>query len=296
MAGVDVVIQAHPLRAQLAKDLAARVGARICFDPAPEDPVKSPWRTYRHCIETAAPDASHLIVIQDDATACDGFMPAARAAIAARPDRVIVFCVTDAPPWNRIAIQKALERGSPWAELKYADFLPVIAVAWPASLARELVAWVDKQDYPPASSSFCSSLASWFADDAAMAGRFLLDRGIVPLATVPSLVDHDDITQSLHCLASGAPARRTLLYISRDCDAASIDYAVEVNPPPPVPTPPTLPASQFAGSSSSGAFSYWNPFTAEEYATWRGCSLVEATAEIADAVALGIFVDAGVRS
>jgi hypothetical protein len=160
-------------------------------------------------------------VIQEDATVCDGFLPAAESAIAARPDRVIVFCVTGNPPRHRLAVQKACERGSPWAELQYAHWLPAIAVAWPAEIARELVAWVDEQNYP-----------SRFVADDEIAGRFLRARGIAPLATVPSLVDHDDLTRSIMSRRQrhgSDPGRRAFLYIGRDCDcdATSIDWTAE---------------------------------------------------------------------
>lgn len=223
MLSVAFRIQAHPARVELAEALSARVDGEVVYDPKPDDPVKSPWRTYRHCIETAPEDASHLVVIQDDATACDGFAEGARAAIGARPDRVIVFCVTGNPPRHRAAVQKACERGSPWAELEYAHWLPVIAVAWPADLARELVEWVDAQEYPQR-----------FVADDEITGRFLRARGIAPLATVPSLVDHDDISPSIMSRRQrrgSDPGRRAFLYIGRDCDctATSIDWAAETS-------------------------------------------------------------------
>jgi hypothetical protein len=216
--GIDLVVQAHPARSDLAEALAGEIAGRVCYDPEPESPVKSPWRTYRHCIETAPPDASHLVVIQEDATACAGFVAAARAAIAARPDRVIVLCVTGNPPRHRLAVMKACERGAPWADLEYAHWLPAIAVAWPAGVARDLVAWVDEQNYPPR-----------FVADDEIAGRFLRARGITAVATVPSLVDHDDVAQSIMSRRRRHgmdPGRRAFLYIDRDCDcgATSIDW------------------------------------------------------------------------
>lgn len=212
------MIQSHPRRAHLAEALAIQVDGRVCYDPDPDAHVKSPWRTYRRCVETAPPDAEHIVVIQDDATVCDGFTTAARAAIAARPDRVIVFCVTGNPPRHRLAVQKACLRGFHWAELEHAHWLPAIAVAWPASLARELVAWVDAQDYPER-----------FVADDEITGRFLQSRRIVPVATVPSLVDHDDLEPSIMSRRQRQgrdPGRRAFIYVGRDCDcdAASIDW------------------------------------------------------------------------
>lgn len=221
---IAFAIQAHPLRAEMAHELAEQIGdASVVFDPDPESPVKSPWRTYRHCIQTAPAEASHIVMLQEDATVCDGFATAARAAIGAKPDRVIVFCVTGNPPRHRLAVQKACERGSSWAELEYAHWLPVIATAWPAQLARELLEWVDAQEYPPR-----------FVADDEIAGRFLRARGIAPVATVPSLVDHDDLRPSIMSRRqrNGTdPGRRAFIYIGRDCDcdASSIDWTAEAS-------------------------------------------------------------------
>lgn len=132
-----------------------------------------------------------------------------------------MFCVTGNPPRHRLAVQKACERGSSWAELEYAHWLPAVAVGWPAWIAREFVAWVDAQNYPPR-----------FVADDEIAGRFLRSRGIDPLATVPSLVDHDDVVPSIMSRRQRHgqdPGRRAFVYVDRDCDcnASSIDWTGE---------------------------------------------------------------------
>lgn len=203
----------------MAEALAGEIGGGVVYDPDPEAPIKSPWRTYRHAIETAPANASHLVVIQDDATVCAGFSVAADAALAARPDRVVVFCVCGSPPQHRLAIREACHRGDPWVELAVAHWLPTIAVAWPAGIARDLVSWVDGQNYPP----------KFVADDEITA-RFLRSRGIYACATVPSLVDHEDVLPSIMSrrMRNGRdPGRRAFLYIERDCwdcDPAEIDW------------------------------------------------------------------------
>lgn len=194
-------------------------GAVIAYDPEPDSLLKSPWRTYRHAIQAAPVDATHILVIQEDATPCRGFHQALSRVVAARPDRIIVLCVCGNAHYARGAVQQACERGQSWAELPRAQILPVVATVWPAETARELVAWVDEQGWHEK-----------FAADDERTRHFLDAQQLVACATVPSLVDHEDMIPSLMSRRQRYgtdPARRAFLFIDRDCDCdvAQIDWS-----------------------------------------------------------------------
>lgn len=216
---VSVAIQHHPSRADLAAALAAEVAGELVADPDPEG-IRSPWRTYRLALELTPADATHRLVLQDDALVCAGFVPAARAAIAARPNRMIAFYVGGNARPATPALRAAARRGSPWAELTHMTWCPAVALAWPVALIAECLAFVDAQDWP-------LSFTTRGCDDEII-GRFLGHAGVTAIATVPSLVDHpDDVPSLIGKLARGGRDRRRVAacWIG-DCDPGSIDWAL----------------------------------------------------------------------
>ena len=213
---VSFAIQAHPRRRELAEALAERIGGEveIVWDPEPEG-VPSPWRTFRHLIETKPASATHRVQIQDDAVVCDGFRDAVLAAVAAQPARLLCLFVGGAPYPHARAVMEACRRDHAWAQLDYAYWCPVIGTVWPAALARELGPYVDAQEWPRT-----------FRSDDEIVGRFIRGIGHRPLATVPSLVEHEDVHESLigkRALAGADLARVAACYIG-DGDPALIDW------------------------------------------------------------------------
>lgn len=216
MPRVRFAVQAHPDRAADASELAEALNGRVIFDPDPGSRQRSPWRTYRRCIELFPPEASHLVIVQDDVRLCAGFPDAARAAIAARPDHLIAFFVGGEPSDHARAVVEACERDLPWARLEASRWCPAIALGWPRRLAVDLLAFVDVQQWP----------REFTADDEII-GRYVAGRGVVPLATVPSLVEHPDTAPSLIGLRHRGGrdyARVAACMIPDDCDATAIDW------------------------------------------------------------------------
>lgn len=220
MPRVDIAIQHHPLRAEMAAELLGCVpGARIVTDPAPQDRWRSAWRTYRACLESAAAGASHVLVIQDDVLVCDGFEESVAAAVAARPDRVIAFFVGGNPYEHRRRIREAHGKRWSWAELDNQRWCPAVGTCWPVDRIAPLLAWHDAQKFP----------AAFTADDEIL-GRFLRHSGELPLATVPSLLEHPDTVPSIanNRRSDGRDAgRRAALWVGDCgfCDARQIDWA-----------------------------------------------------------------------
>lgn len=219
---VSVAIQAHPARAAMAEELNGCLGGRaeIVYDPAPDDSLRSPWRTYREALERTPADATHRLILQEDVYVCDYFLDAVGAAVAAQPDRPLLFFVPGTPPHYVRAVLAACDRDESWAEMELRTWVPVVAMLWPARLIGPLLSWFDTQGFP----------AGMVADDE-IVGRFLRAVEEPPLASVPSLVEHPDTVPSImnghRWNGDGKnPGRRAACWIGDCgyCDARLIDW------------------------------------------------------------------------
>lgn len=199
---VSVAIQHHPRRVDLLPPLLALLApldVEVVADPSP-DAKPAAWRAYRLALETTPADATHRLVIQDDAEPCSNFDVLLERAIAARPDRLLVLCVCGEPRELARTMRDARERREPWAELRNPRWIPAVANVWPAALIPRALEWIDGHRWPH----------SFVADDEILM-RAMGGLGEVALAPVPSLVDHPDRVASVigkrRPLAGGNPGR-----------------------------------------------------------------------------------------
>lgn len=183
---LDVALQHHPDRAFLLPR-TAHLKPTVVTDPDPEG-IRNPWRTYRACLETLPHGATHLLVLQDDALVCDGFLRVARAALKHRPDSPVTFFVPTAMRRGSRLLLQACGRGSNWANLGYHEpWIPVVALCWPAALVPGFLEWADARGFGPDRRR---------ADDG-IVGRWARESRTDVWATVPSLVEHPDDVDSL---------------------------------------------------------------------------------------------------
>lgn len=185
---ISVAIQHHPARAEILPRLISRLtplSVQVIRDPQPEA-RRDPWRTYRHVLETTPEWATHRVVIQDDAAPCRRFPELLRAAIAARPDRMLCLCVCGRPSHTAHAVLRAGSKGDAWIVLHRNQWVPCIGLVWPTRLIGAALAWIDGQHWP----------RDFIADDEII-GRVARGLREHVLATVPSLVQHEDIVPSL---------------------------------------------------------------------------------------------------
>lgn len=217
---VHFAVQAHPFRAELAQEIAAEMGGVVVFDPEPEGVPRSAWRCYRAVVEHGIERArtrgiTHLVVVQDDVTLCTNFAEAVRRAVAARPDRLIALFVAGQPRTHVQAVWNAATRDLPWARLTNDKWFPVVAAVWPVALLQPLLDFVDAQTWPP----------NFRADDE-IVGRFMRSYEIDALATVPSLVQHEDMIPSMlgKRARNGEDPTRVACCFVGDCDPLTIDW------------------------------------------------------------------------
>lgn len=180
------LVQHHPNRAHLLPALLERMPADtvVVTDPEP-DSLSNPLRCYRECLRSIPADATHALIVQDDAVPHPDFPTVMERCVESRPDRIICFFVATHPPLGAKRMIEAARAGDSWSELVSTEFLPVVATCWPADLAREFYTWLERVILPVKRS-----------DDGA-AGRWIRQRSIRPVATVPCLVQHPDVEVSL---------------------------------------------------------------------------------------------------
>lgn len=217
MTHLSIGIQTHPDRADLAAALNTRIpSAQLAVDPDPYDGLRSPWRTFRHALETTPSEATHRMVIQEDTEPCRDFEQVVRRAVRARPDRLLVLFVGGLPREHATQVYRACDAGNSWALLDHMRWCPIVCTIWPVPMIRPLLDWVDAQNWP----------VSFRADDE-IVGRWLRATKQQPLATVPSLVEHPDLVPSLigrRARGGRDTSRVAACFIHPQCDPLSIDW------------------------------------------------------------------------
>jgi hypothetical protein len=173
---ISAAVMTHPSRLPRARELRDRhpeLGLRIVADT--EAGRGHTLATARRAWGTAAPDATHHFVVQDDCLLCEDFAVRMRDAVAARPADALSFFAE----WGSRtagAVRLAALEGAAWAPV-LDIYMPTQAVVLPAAAARAFAGSDDDQDQP---------------DDVALA-RWLAARGVAAYVSVPNLVQHMDL-------------------------------------------------------------------------------------------------------
>jgi hypothetical protein len=244
-----VLVVAHPARARFWRRLAgdaawAPLEPRVVLDPDPAG-APSAWRALRHALELAAaggatlsadrgsprvaspagssaPPAAtgpategagptHVVTVQDDAIPARGIGRALpRLLAAAGPDAVV--CLYVGQHYRRVPhLREAAARGATLADLGHAEYTPTVATAWPLALLDDLLAFADRNLPTPS-----------YRHDDELCGAWARSRGARVLATVPSIVQHDNDAPSVAGHSSHG-ARRAWCWIGEH-DAATLDW------------------------------------------------------------------------
>lgn len=199
---IAIRIQHHPSRTglprRIVRELSAFEDVQVIPDPDPDGPMDS-WRTYRRCLESLPPGASHLVILQDDALPVPGFSEKLVAAIDAHPTAPLLLFV---PGFGfiRKAFADAQRAGAAWTHFRVGAFVAVVATAYPRGFVEGLLDWADNGRVRPGHAPLRRPLRG--ADDGIIA-LYCRARRIRPIALVPCIVDHDESVASI-----GRPQRR----------------------------------------------------------------------------------------
>ncbi len=186
---IQVGIVTHPSRVHLLDGLA-HLRATVYTDPQPSSPPIA-WRGYRNALARFVEEgaASHLCLLQDDVEPVEGFVPAVERAVWAEPDDPVALFVPVTASFLSAQLLDACAADEPFIRCNVAPqrWVPVVAVIWPLEQARRLLEWADRNGFPPDRNK---------ADDG-IVGEWARGTNVRFLATVPSLVQHPDVEESL---------------------------------------------------------------------------------------------------
>lgn len=185
MGAPRLIIQHHPSRPELLARLLASVpGAayEVVTDPDPEG-VESAWRTYRECLQRRPGETT--VIVQDDAVGCRGAVAALPLVEADHPGQLVALTVCGAPPRSAARVRRADAQRDRYATLHRDDWVPTVAVMWPADARADCLEWADRRFRQDA-----------LGDDSII-GKWREHHWREVYATVPSLFQHPDDNPSL---------------------------------------------------------------------------------------------------
>ncbi|MFI6183790.1 hypothetical protein ACIA8R_50235 [Nonomuraea sp. NPDC051191] len=182
MLKISLAVMYHPSRTRRAEALAERCGPLtpvLVRDPDP-DATPSPLRTAKLAWAAAPPDATHHLVLQDDAVIAQDFAAQLRSVVAQRPDHGIALYVNHVSLRNSYRVRRAAALGSCWAPVSRHEYTPTLGFVLPAHHARALA-------------TYLRTLPDEFRADDEAVTVFCRKQGIPVTAAVPNLLDHADL-------------------------------------------------------------------------------------------------------
>lgn len=208
---LSVAIQHHPRRAGLLAGLRVELPtAEVVLDPEPDGPP-SAIRSYLECLRRTPDWCDHRLVIQDDAQPCLDFIVRAQLALGEHPRDLVAFFVPGMGT-HGIRMREAHARGDAWQALPTSTiWQPVVALAWPRHLVEPFLDWAAKHIDQRA-----SKRKGTYWDDPVVGG-FCRAEKLTVWATVPCLVEHPDIGESLvkrKSYKGTNPARKAAVFVA----------------------------------------------------------------------------------
>lgn len=172
---LSAAVMSHPSRADAARSLLERLEPlepSLALDPDPDGPP-SALAASLLAWGGARTDATHHLVVQDDAELVPDAVDRIRSSITERPDDVLVHYVG----WSTASAQLVRASGAlpHWGEI-VDPYLPAVCVSMPADLARDIAR------RPPTS----------LLDDVNLR-HALAERGREVWACYPSAADHGQL-------------------------------------------------------------------------------------------------------
>lgn len=188
-------------------------GVRVVRDPQ----LQGCWATARAAWLTSLrdPDATHHLLLCDDLQLCSRFPDAISAAIAARPDDVII------PYANDSVIEQAAARGSAWAKINTAWGQ---GVCFPTGLLLDFLRWERASVRQDPAYRLWDDRRVWL---------WLWDTDRWAWATVPCLVQHAMPTRSSIGFNNPGKVAKVWSPEPREDWSVGSDVPTRYRPPPP---------------------------------------------------------------
>lgn len=213
---LSAAIMAHRARERHMPYLLSKLGEET---PIVWDEKSDRWDTGRRSMLAYNPEATHHVVVQDDALVCEDFIAGATKALAAVPsDYPVAFYTGRVRPSRELVqrlVNKAKNAHSTWIE--WDGPMWGVAVAIPTHQIQPMIEWCDR----PAQHNILNY-------DLRMA-RYFMSRRIPCWYSYPSLVSHrtGDGEPSLVVGRGNSDSRVAHTFIGETASALNVEWGVD---------------------------------------------------------------------
>lgn len=202
----------HPRRLEFINELSKQL-PRV---PVVLDNKNNRWDTGARSLLKYERDATHHLVVQDDAIICKDFLAGCRRVAQAAGDYPVSLYIGRVRPHQRIvspAVQHVIDTGGAWLRMNGPWW--GVAVIIPTMYIEELCEWGASRNH----------IVNY---DKRMT-HFFKFKKIECLYTVPSLVDHRSETENPSLVPGRKGDRRAQFFIG-DRSPLDVDWSVEPTP------------------------------------------------------------------
>lgn len=208
---------AHPSRRVFVDELTERLDrdAEVVWDRKGDE-----WDTGSRALLAFDPDATHHLVIQDDAIPCQDLVAGTERAAELTHGHPLGLYVGRVRPNYQVvgaAVDRGKRDGATWLAMEGPWW--GVALAIPTAHIRELVRWVDEHPEP-----WNTGLHRVLEYDKRIAKWYLAQK-LLCWYTLPSLVDHRPEAENPTLLPFHRGDRRAHWFIGEDKSALDIDWA-----------------------------------------------------------------------
>lgn len=209
---ISVAIMSHPSREAWVRELVERLDgpSRTVWDE-----IGVEWDTGRRALAAYSPNASHHLVIQDDAIICRDLVAGCERIAEVSGEHPISLYMGGVRPYRDLverATREAEQLGRCWVEMPGPWW--GVAVMLPTDRIEEMLAWAERR-------------TARFADYDIKIKRFWVAQGIDCRYTVPSLVDHRPVSENPSLLPGHKGDRRAHRFLGADRSALELDWSSE---------------------------------------------------------------------
>lgn len=210
-------MQSHPSRREFRERLLLGLDGLLIQVVEDNSTPPNPWSGYQKCLSDLR-GFSHALVIQDDAIVCHNFCEVLSKVIAAHPEEVIALFVGGLRNRTTRDFTAALGRGDRYTHIYFRDIHHVVALVWPAALAKAFLDWSRTHDIP--------GMPRPRSDDAVVGAWARMTKRRV-VCTVPCLVEHPDDVKSTVGLRAreGKDRGRVAIHYIGDGDPLELDWS-----------------------------------------------------------------------
>lgn len=183
---ISYIVQSVPSRRAVRKRLVRELPDPIVVEDKGPLPG-NPWRGYQLCLKAIPEQATHAVIIQDDAIVCQNFTASVKRLSKVLPDNPICLFYPGLPLYSTKRRRRQYrDAGKTLFPLMRRDLLPVVAVLWPKDKAEHLLEWTSANKLP--------GLRPPYRSDDAVGGVWMRMTKQDVYVTIPSLVQHPDDT------------------------------------------------------------------------------------------------------